>query len=200
MAKLEILDLGPGERPFAAEGNITTMDFNSNFRPTIKHDLNKFPWPLPKDKFDIVHASHVIEHIKDTVRAMEEIYKVAKPGAKIIIRVPHFSSRGAWINPTHYRGFAVDQFQYFSKAVPENYGNCDFKVTRTELRFTRPDVEHGLLARMATKILNSLANMSNSICERTWCYWVGGFSEIYAELEAVKPMRKSNQPNKARDA
>jgi len=184
MENLKILELGPGERPLS--GEVTTVDFNKNFKPTIVHDLNKFPWPLSDASFDVIYASHVLEHFKDTVRAMEEIYRIAKPGAKVIIRVPHFSSRAAWINPTHYRAFSVSQFDYFDKKVPENYGDCNFKVIKKELRYSRPDVNHGFTTKILTSLLNFLANSNQNACERIWCYLVGGFSEAYVELEAIK--------------
>lgn len=36
------------------------------------------------------------------------------------------------------------------------------------------------------KILTKLANVNIHFCERIWCYWVGGFNEIYVEMRVVK--------------
>jgi SAM-dependent methyltransferase len=183
-----VLDIGPGENPYKPLKNETviSIDFNKKFNPTKIHDLKKFPWPFKDNTFDKIYASHIIEHIPDTVRVMEEIYRIAKPGAIVIIRVPHFSSRSAWVNPTHYRAFSIGSFDYFSKDIKEHYGNCNFRVIKRELRYTRPDVPHNMITKLITRFLNFFANLNQNFCERIWCYWVGGFSEIYFELKVVK--------------
>ena len=118
---------------------------------------------------------------------MEEIYRMAKPNAKLIIRIPHFSARGAWNNPTHYRAFASEIFYHFSKDFREHYGNCNFEVEKLELRYSLPDEDCGfIINKIITPILNYLANKNLKCCERVWCYYVGGFSEIYVELRAIK--------------
>jgi len=35
-------------------------------------------------------------------------------------------------------------------------------------------------------IINYIANLDVEFCEKVWCYWVGGFSEIYVELQATR--------------
>ena len=48
--------------------------------------LTKF---IPKESIDIVISSHTIEHIPDDLRAINEIYKVLKPGGRAIINTPN---------------------------------------------------------------------------------------------------------------
>jgi SAM-dependent methyltransferase len=188
MKRLLVLDIGPGENPYKPlkSETVISIDFNKKFSPTKIHDLKKFPWPFKDNTFDKIYASHIIEHIPDTVRVMEEIYRIAKPNAIVIIRVPHFSSRSAWVNPTHYRAFTIGSFDYFSKDIKEHYGNCNFRVIKRELRYTRPDVSHNMITKLFTRILNFFANLNQNFCERIWCYCVGGFSEIYFELKVIK--------------
>ena len=45
--------------------------------------------PFPDDTFDLVVSSEVIEHTPDPKKAVEELIRVAKPGGKIVITVPH---------------------------------------------------------------------------------------------------------------
>lgn len=98
--KTLVLELGPGKRPYIPnkKEKVITIDLDKNSKPNIVFDLSKFPWPLKNNIFDKIYVSHVIEHLPDTVKTMEEIYRVAKNNALIIIKVPHFSSRVAWIN------------------------------------------------------------------------------------------------------
>ncbi len=44
--------------------------------------------PYPKQTFDIIHCSHVLEHIPDDRQAMAELYRVLKPGGWALIDVP----------------------------------------------------------------------------------------------------------------
>ena len=57
----------------------------------IVHDLNTFPYPFADSSFDEIYAMHVIEHLDSIVRAMEEIHRLAKPNAKVVIVTPHYS-------------------------------------------------------------------------------------------------------------
>jgi ubiquinone/menaquinone biosynthesis C-methylase UbiE len=183
-----VLDLCPGEIPYKAKPNekVITLDFNPKFRPDVLHDLRKLPTPFPKNKFDKIYASHIIEHIPDTVAIMNELYRILKPSGVLILRTPHFSSRGAWINPTHYKAFSIFTFDYFNKSIAQPYGNCNFKVIKREFHYLRPDVQHSKFNSLMNRTISFFANTYQDLCERVWCYWVGGFSEIYIQLKAIK--------------
>lgn len=38
--------------------------------------------------FDIIYASHILEHIVDDTKAINEMYRVLKPGGKLIVFIP----------------------------------------------------------------------------------------------------------------
>ncbi|WP_405303702.1 class I SAM-dependent methyltransferase [Methanobrevibacter sp.] len=44
--------------------------------------------PFPDDKFDIIYASHVLEHVPDDIKAMKELYRVLKYGGSCVLLVP----------------------------------------------------------------------------------------------------------------
>src|SRR5262245_45953438 len=48
--------------------------------------------PLDNDSVDEFLLSHVIEHVSDALAVMEELHRIAKPGAQCLIRVPHGAS------------------------------------------------------------------------------------------------------------
>jgi len=188
MAKtLKVLDIGSGTFPYKAKENeeVISIDFRPEVSPTVVHNLFKFPWPFEDSSFDVIYASHVMEHMKDNIEFMEEIYRIARANAKVIIRVPHYSGRSAWCDPTHLRAYSYYQFYYYSKDNRDHYGRCDFKVEKVLLRYTR--FPHGFfVTKMLSPIINYLANLNPKFCEKVWCYWVGGLSEIYVELQAIK--------------
>lgn len=51
-------------------------------------DLNAEPIPFSDDSFDLVIATHVIEHISDPISFFREIGRVTKPGGSIYIEAP----------------------------------------------------------------------------------------------------------------
>jgi ubiquinone/menaquinone biosynthesis C-methylase UbiE len=54
----------------------------------IQLDIDKNPLPFPENNFDVVNASHVIEHLEHMTKALQELERVTKPGGLIIIGVP----------------------------------------------------------------------------------------------------------------
>ena len=88
-----VLNLGSGRKKIAGAVNV---DISDQVGADVVHDLTRLPWPLPSDTFREVHAQDVIEHLSDTVRVMEEIYRICRNGALVHITVPHFSSANAY--------------------------------------------------------------------------------------------------------
>jgi len=52
----------------------------------VKEDMTKLSFN--DNTFDIVFASHVLEHIEEDQKAMREVYRVLKPGGIAILQVP----------------------------------------------------------------------------------------------------------------
>ena len=59
---------------------------------------------LPSGHFDIVTLSHVIEHIYDPLAALQEAFRVLKPGGKIWLATPNLESFGHARFRSHWRG------------------------------------------------------------------------------------------------
>ena len=139
--------------------------------------MNKFPYPFKENTFEEVYVSHVLEHVDDLIRTMKELKRICKPGAKIIIRVPHFSCGVSYRDPTHKRLFSYFTFDYFTDEC--FYGLPKFKIIERKLNFTR-------LAFTSLNIFfNPLINLSPSIYERFFC-WMLPCAEVLAKLEIVK--------------
>jgi 2-polyprenyl-3-methyl-5-hydroxy-6-metoxy-1,4-benzoquinol methylase len=61
---------------------------NNNNIVYKKHDITK-NFPYENDKFDVVHSSEVIEHVKDTLYFLRECMRVLKPEGRLIISTPN---------------------------------------------------------------------------------------------------------------
>jgi len=101
----------------------------------VAHDLREFPWPFEDGQFEEVYADNVLEHLPDTVKTMEEIYRITKPGAKIFIGVPFWNSFEAWGDPTHQRLFSEEIFEFFDPSTWRGeqryyYSSAKFKIDK----------------------------------------------------------------------
>ncbi len=175
------LNLGSGE--FLKEGYVN-VDFTSISEPDVRHDLNRFPYPFEDDHFDVIEADHVLEHLENAFRVVEELYRIARHGATIHLRVPHFS-RG-FTHADHKRGFDVTFPLYFNPDFKPGYQNIPLKLEKMRLRwFAQPYMKKTVLpvsvyyvGRALGAFFDFFANLSPWICSRLWCFWVGGFEEI----------------------
>jgi SAM-dependent methyltransferase len=140
----------------------------------IVHNLNKYPYPFKDNTFDLVLASHVLEHLDDLVAAMAELKRISKPGARIIIAGPHFSCGLAYRDPTHKRVFSYFTFEYFTEDC--FYNLPKFKIIRRKINFTRRAFT------FLNHIFNPLINANPTIYERFFC-WLLPASEVKFELE-----------------
>jgi SAM-dependent methyltransferase len=185
------LNLGAGAD--RKEGYIN-IDWNELAKPDKIHDLNITPYPFDENSFDLIEASHVLEHLDKPFAIMRELHRIAKPGAKIIIKVPHFS-RG-FTHAEHCHGFDITFPQYFNKNFTESgYLGFEFEIKKIELRWMAffhllPYFGYGKFLINTLKIINTiisfLANLSPAFCSRVWCYWFGGFEEIKFEFICKK--------------
>ena len=82
--------------------------------------------PFPDDSIEEFFASHVLEHVHDTLALMQELHRIAKPGATAVFRVPYGSSDDADEDPTHVRRFFLKSFSYFCRL---GYTHADYGYT-----------------------------------------------------------------------
>jgi SAM-dependent methyltransferase len=171
---LDVLHLGCGRKYMKAAVNV---DISPDVGADVVHDLAQMPWPLPSSAFREVHAFDVIEHLDDILRSMEEIHRVCKPGARVFITGPHFSSANAFTDPTHRHQFSYFTFDYF--------GDAHGLAFYSKARFTRRRVQIVFYPSLANKIVHRLANRRPAAYEQRWA-WMFPAWFLSVELEALK--------------
>ncbi len=67
-----------------------TTDLNSPIAD-VKADICDLPFS--EDEFDFIICNHVLEHIPDDTKALQELYRVLKPGGTAILQVPYKADR-----------------------------------------------------------------------------------------------------------
>ena len=174
LSQRRILNLGCGRKKMPDAINLDLTDRTS---PDVVHDLNDRPWPFHDGRFDEVHARDVIEHLDDLVATMEEVHRVSRPGGMFRFNVPHFSSDGAFTDPTHRQFFSSQTFDYFTEDHELNfYSTARFRPHSVQLIF-RP----GLLNKAVWRVANRFPRRY----EGRWA-WIFPAWFIWAELEVVK--------------
>lgn len=67
-----------------------TTDLNSPLAD-VKADICNLPFE--DDAFDVILCNHVLEHIPDDTKAMQELYRIMKPGSFGIFQIPQDLNR-----------------------------------------------------------------------------------------------------------
>jgi SAM-dependent methyltransferase len=129
------VNLGCGNQP---KRGFVQLDRYPGEHVDIVHDLNEFPYPFETDSVDEIWMFHVLEHLPDTCRVLEEIHRILKLGAVADIFVPYYNSVGAYTDPTHVRFFTLQTFDYFEPGSQFSYySKARFKILKRELRCYR---------------------------------------------------------------
>lgn len=95
------------------------------FMSGVDHNVDIQDLPFEDGTYDLVYASHVLEHIRDDTRALKEIRRILRPGGCAVLPVPIVCDRTIEYkaaNPYeagHVRAPGLDYFdryrQYFKK-------------------------------------------------------------------------------------
>ena len=126
--------------------------------------------PFRDGSIDGAYSSHSIEHIRDLIRFMEDLYRVCAPGAKVFVKTPYYMSRNAFVDPTHVRFMTEKSFEYFQSS--NIYGiKTSFRIVSIEYNMRK------LLKLLPGWLQRPLRRHLWNVCD-----------EMTIVLEAVKPM------------
>ncbi|MBV6431192.1 MAG: hypothetical protein IANPNBLG_01321 [Bryobacteraceae bacterium] len=109
---MKILDVGCGRKKFP--GSIG-LDRNPAGDADVLADLDHFPFPFRDRSFDQIRAIHVIEHVADVIRTMEEFHRMLRPGGRVILVTPHYTDFSSFCDPTHRWHLNSFSFRYFGR-------------------------------------------------------------------------------------
>jgi SAM-dependent methyltransferase len=109
---MRILDVGCGINKYPGAIGIDRLP---GTRADVLCELDRFPYPFRDAVFDQIRAIHVIEHVSDVIRTMEEFHRLLKPGGRIVLVTPHYTDFSSFCDPTHRWHLNSFSFRYFGE-------------------------------------------------------------------------------------
>jgi SAM-dependent methyltransferase len=85
------------------------LDGNPDVKADIYCDL-EYDVLHGYQKYDIIYASHILEHVHNLVEVKAILSEMLKPGGLFIVIVPDYLSMDAWGDDTHCRAFSRESF------------------------------------------------------------------------------------------
>lgn len=153
----------------------TSVDMNPISEKVVKHDLNNFPYPFPRNQFHYVRMFHALEHLQNPVKVLQEIHSICRDGATVHIKVPHFTRGFADMEHLHsfslYSWFGVR----YKPSLRDLYDVVSLKIN---------DGSHTALGKVFGRIKAAIFNSRPLFFERNFG-WLG-IDEIDVKLQVKK--------------
>lgn len=146
------------------------LDYNQKYGAEVIHDINKTPFPFKQEEFDLVYCSHILEHVDNLFKTLDEISRILKKGGLLHIRVPHFSNGNGYNDLTHKRFFGWFTFLQ----MKEGYYNKKFAFKIVNQKFNFLEKNHILANKLFGWFFNILPKQ---FYERFLC-WIFPVGEI----------------------
>ena len=92
--------------------------------PNVDHafDVQK-DWPFAANSVSEIYASHLLEHLSDPLAFFREAWRVSRPNASMLLRLPYGGHRSAWYDLTHIRPWYAENFCFFQPGYSEAVHN-----------------------------------------------------------------------------
>jgi len=142
---------------------------------------------LPSQHFDLVTLSHVIEHVHDPIAALQEVFRILKPGGQIWISTPNMESGSharfgpTWLALDSPRHLVIFTRQSLKTAlISAGFSDVDYKpcpmhateIFKNSLRISRGEDPFGseesklpLFLYFEAKLADFQALLNPSLCE-----------------------------------
>lgn len=126
------------------------------------------------DTFENVSIIQTLQHSTSLESDMQEIYRTAKNGCSVEIRVPYASSDEAWDNPKIRQRFVAGSFVWYDRRKAGGVEQVDFENTAVVFALSK---ERYGTAAAKTNILAEIMSARNVV------------DELLAFLRVHKPIR-----------
>jgi SAM-dependent methyltransferase len=168
-----VVDLGCGNAKYPGALGVDKVEGED---VDIVADLDHIPWPLDDETADQILCQDVIEHLEDPLAALGEMHRIGRPGARVHLRTPHFSSVLAYSDPTHRHVFSALAIRTIAEPLYERGPQGRFRLIQVTLDFWDP---------LRWVFVNRLANRFQGTYESLFAFRLPAMN-LRAELEVLK--------------
>ncbi len=141
-------------------------------------DLEQFPYPFASNSTQEIMMNHCLEHLQFPDKVIHELHRILVPGGKLTIRVPHFTSSGAF-SPLHKTYWHSRIFDHYVKNKNLRTHSLEehkplFTSLQKRIRFTKgfafwnQGIEFAVNINEKTRLLY----------ENHFCFWFPAFEII----------------------
>ncbi len=94
-APKKMLHVAPEQAFYKRFRNMKNLEYTTTdlYSPLADVKADICALPFENDTYDVIFCNHVLEHIPDDKKAMEELFRVLKPGGMAILQIPQDLSR-----------------------------------------------------------------------------------------------------------
>lgn len=179
---MSILDVGCG---INKHPDAIGIDRNPASHADVICDLDRLPYPFADSSFGGLRAIHVIEHVADVIKTMEEFHRLVRPGGRIRIETPHYTDFSSFCDPTHRWHLTSFSFRYFG---PDHGGFGYYSTVRLREIFVRVKLL-SLWKWLGFEFLVNHFRRFRRFWEQYLCFVVRG-KVMEFEFEVLKPGRR----------
>src|SRR3989344_3446057 len=167
----------------------TNLDYAKLPGVDVVHDLEKIPLPFADNEFDEILCQDVLEHLEYSL-VLKDVYRILRPGGTLRIRVPHFTSKNNFIDPTHRKLFSIYTFEMLAKNSPhakskerDYYFDFHFdRVAKAQILF-----DHSSRWLILNRLVEPIVNLNNTT---RFLYEATGWSRIFPSLNIAVELIK----------
>jgi SAM-dependent methyltransferase len=178
VSKERVLDVGCGINKLPGA---VGLDRNPRSAADVLADLDAFPYPFRDSAFDRLQAIHVIEHVADVMRTMEEFHRLVRAGGTVVVVTPHYTDFSSFCDPTHRWHLNSFSFRYFGE---DNAGYGYYSGVRFRERKVRVKLLN-LWKALGFEFMVNRSRAFRKFWEHYLCFVVRG-KVIEFELEVLK--------------
>jgi SAM-dependent methyltransferase len=177
-APRRVLDVGCGINKHPGAIGIDRI---AGTKADVLCDLDRIPYPFASGVFDEVRAIHVIEHVADVIRTLEEFHRLLKPGGQVFIATPHYTDFSSFCDPTHRWHLNSFSLRYFGEdhAGFGYYSSARFREISVRVKLL------SLWRLLGFELLVNSAVRFRKLWEHYLCFVIRG-KVIEWTLQAVK--------------
>jgi hypothetical protein len=104
--------------------------------------------PLAAHSVDGIHLSHVLEGVRDAQALFDELWRVARPGAKLLVRVGHGASATADGAATPMRAWYEGSFAHLAAPTAGHIGCSDWQIETLRVVEDTAGTPHEIVASL----------------------------------------------------